>query len=133
MPALQNLVLTDRATTPVNHTLVPRDIIGGVATVVETNGVAIGEPTYSISNRRTAGKVKSRAVLTVPIVQTEVINGISAPKIVRKAIVDATFTFDLGSTEQERKDAVGMFMSSLDPTKVLVNDTIVKQQGLYGS
>jgi len=67
----------------------------------------------------------------VPVVSTQVINGISTPVIVRTAYVDSTFTFDATSSEQERKDIVGMFASSLDSTKVLVNDTLVKLQGIY--
>lgn len=54
MPQLQNIVLTDRATTPVNHTFVPRDIDrNGVATVVESTGVPVGENQLSISLTRT--------------------------------------------------------------------------------
>lgn len=132
MPALQNVVLTDREATPVAHTFVPDDIKGGIATVVENPGVPVGANQLSISLRKTAGKLKTRERLVVPVVQTETINGISTPKVVREGVVDCTFTFDRSSTEQERKNVVGMFMSSLDPTKVLINDVLIKGQGVYG-
>lgn len=131
MPQLQNLVLTDRAATPVQHTFVPRDILNGVATVVNSDGTPVGEKRYSISSRRVNGKIKTRVVFAFPVVQTETINGISKPKVVRESIVDATFTFAGDSSESERNNAVGMFADSLAPAKVLVNDALVKAQGVY--
>jgi hypothetical protein len=131
MPQLQNLVLTDRATTPVNHTFTPRDIVDGVATVVETTGVPVGEKRVSISLRRTAGKVKGRLVLTFPVVQNETVNGIVRPTVVRTAIADVNVTFDATSTEQERKDLIGQLESALGSSKTLVNDTFVSLQNVY--
>ncbi len=130
MPQLQNVVLTDRATTPVAHTFAPRDIINGVATVSEGADVPLGENRLSISFKRTT-RLKTRIVLTLPTVQTETISGISRPKVVRDAIADVTFTFSPESTEQERKNLVGMLQSAFDANKVLINDTVVKAQGVY--
>lgn len=133
MPQLNNLVLTDRATpTPVNHTFTPRDIVGNVATVVESSGVPLGDNRFSVSLSQTGtGRYKARLTLNIPKVETAIINGLSVPKVVRNAIADLTFTFDATSTEQERKDLVGMLMSALDPAKTLVNDTVTKLQGIY--
>ena len=132
MPQLQNLVLTDRATAPVAHTFTPINIdANGVGTVAETGTVPVGEPKFSIQNKRVNGRFKVTLKLSVPVVQTQTINGISTPTVVRTAYVDATFTFDGTASEQERKDIVGMFQSSLDPAKVLVNDTLIKLQGVY--
>lgn len=133
MPQLQNIVLTDRAATPVNHTFVPRDIDrNGVATVVESTGVPVGENQLTLSlTRTTGGKFRVVKKLTLPVTQTQTINGVSTPIVVRTAYVEVKFTFDSTSTEQERKDAVGMLASGLDPAKVLTNDTIVKLQNPY--
>lgn len=133
MPTLQSVVLTDRAATPVNHTLTPSGRVPstGVATVSKSDGTLIGEKKLSISTRRSGGKSKTRLLLTLPTVATEVINGVSNPKVLRTAYVDVTFTFDQYATEQERKDAVGMIQSAFDPSKVLVNDTIVKNEMVY--
>ena len=132
MPQLQNLVLTDRAAAPVAHTFTSINIdANGVGTVAETGTVPIGEPKFSIQNKRVNGRFKVTLKLSVPVVQTQTINGISTPTVVRTAYVDATFTFDGTASEQERKDIVGMFQSSLDPAKVLVNDTLIKLQGVY--
>ena len=133
MPQLQNLVLTDRATpTPVNHTYTPINIDPNqVGVVAETGAVPVGEPKFSIQNKRVNGRFKVTLKLSVPIVQTQTISGISTPVVVRTSYVDATFTFDATSSEQERKDVVGLFESALAPSKVLVNDTLVKLQGIY--
>lgn len=132
MPQLQNLVLTDRAGTPVNHTFTPRDVVDNVGTVVESSGVPVGENTFSVSLRQTqTGRHKATLQLVLPIVQTETINGIGNPKVVRVARASVTFDFASSSTEQERKDCVGMLESALASSKVLVNDTVVKLQGVY--
>lgn len=133
MPSLQSVVLTDRAATPVNHTLVPVSAppSTGVATVAIGDGTLVGEKKLSISTRRVNGKMKTRILLALPVVQTEVINGVSNPVVVREAWVDATFTFAATSSIQERNDAVGMFASSLATTKTLVNDVLVKGEMIW--
>lgn len=132
MPQLQTLVLKDRAATPVNRTFTPRDINGNVGAVVESLGVPIGENRVTVELRRTpSGKYKGAVKGTFPVVQTQTINGVSSPVLVRTAYATVEFTFDPTSTEQERNDAVGMIQSALEPAKVLVHDTLVKLQGVY--
>lgn len=133
MPQLQTLVLTDRAGTPVNHTFTPRDIVGGVGEVVESTGVPIGDNRFRISLKEAgaSGRYNIDLKLSLPVVQNQTINGIVEPVVVRTSRVQVSFSFDKKSTEQERKDAVGMIQSALDTGKVLVNDTVVKLQGVY--
>lgn len=132
MPQLQSLVLTDRTpTTAVDHTFAPRDIKSGVGAVVESSGVPIGDNRFTISLRQINNRYKAQMQLAVPVVQTQTINGVSTPVVVRTAYADLTFTFDSTSTEQERNDIVGMLASSLGTSKTLVNDTVVKLQGVY--
>lgn len=133
MPALQTVVLTDRATpTPVNHTFTPDGRSGDVGVVREDNGVPFGSPRLTISKRVSANK-RHKAVLqfAFPKVISETINGQPVAKVARTINIDVTFSADDASTEQERKDAVGMLQSSLEPAKVLINDTLVKLQGIY--
>lgn len=133
MPALQNLVLTDRATpTPVNHTFTPDGKSGDVASVREDNGVPYGSPRVTISKRVTASR-RHKAVVqyAFPTIISETVNGQPVDRVARMANIDLTVTFDERSTEQERKNAIGMLQSSLDPTKALVNDTLIKLQGVY--
>lgn len=132
MPQLQTLVLTDRTpTTAVDHTFQPRDIKSGVGSVVESSGVPIGDKRFTISLRQVNSRYRAQMQLAVPVVQTQTINGVSTPVVVRTAYADVTFTFDNASTEQERTNLVGMLQSSLAESKTLVNDTVVKLQGVY--
>nr|APG77017.1 hypothetical protein [Beihai levi-like virus 25] len=131
MPQLQQLVLTDRADTPVSHTFTPVDIQQNVGTVSERTGSPVADPIYSISNRRSGDNYKVTIKMSVPVVQNETVNGISRPVVVRSAYVQATFTFSKDSTEEERNNVVGMFADSFGTGKTLVNDTLVKLEGVY--
>lgn len=132
MPQLQSIVLTDRSTpTPVNRTFAPRDGADGVGTTANVSVTPIGAERFSVSNKQTGTKFKGELRLVVPVVQTETINGVSRPVVVRTAYVTLLTSFDISSTEQERKDAIGMLQSSLDPTKILVNDALIKTEGVY--
>lgn len=124
MPQLQSLVLTDRAATPVAHTYTPREIANGVATVQETKSTPLGSNTVSVSSRRTAsGAYKVTLKGVFPVVQTETIDGIANPKIVRTAYASMEFSFSETSTLGERKNAVGLMADTLSSTQWL--DTVI--------
>lgn len=131
MPQLQTLSLTDRQATPVVHAFQPESINQNVGSVVENKDVPVGNPRYSISLRQTAKSYKGTIKFAVPVVANQAINGINTPVVVRTSYVNAEFEFDKTSTQAERNDVVGMFQSSLAPGAVLVNDTLVKLQGVY--
>ena len=131
MPQLQALSLTDRQATPVVHVFQPESINQNVGSVVENKDVPIGNPRYSLSLRQTSKAYKGTLKFAVPIVVNQTINGVSTPVVARTSYVNCEFEFDKTSTEQERSDVVGMFQSSLAPGAVLVNDTLVKLQGVY--
>lgn len=133
MPQLANLVVNDRAATPVAHTFTPQGTNGNSAALVESTGVPIGDRRFVInwSQASGSGRYKRTVRLTAPVVQTQTINGVSTPVVVRTAYAEATFTFDSTSTEQERKDAVGMLADALSAAKTVVNDTVVKLEGIY--
>lgn len=132
MPQLQSVVLTDRTpVTPVNLTFVPRDSEGGVGVVVNNAGTPIGEKRCSVSMKHTGSRYKGEVRLVLPVVATETINGISVPKVVRTAFVNLSVSFDESSTEQERTDAIGLLSSGLATSKVLINDALVKLEGVY--
>lgn len=131
MPQLQALTLTDRQASPVAHTFQPEGISQNVGSVVENKDVPIGNPRYSLSLRQTEKAYKGTLKFAVPIVVNQTINGVSTPVVARTSYVNCEFEFAKTSTEQERKDVVGMFQSSLAPGAVLVNDTLIKLQGVY--
>lgn len=133
MPQLMPLVLKDRKATPVSHTFTPREVNNsGVGTVVESSGVPIGDSRVSLGlNVTTTGRYKPSIRLTVPVVQTATVNGISQPTVLRTGYAEVNFNFEGTSTEAERADLVGMVMDALAPTQTMVNDTLVKLQGVY--
>lgn len=133
MPQLQNLVLKDRAApTPVDHTFTPRDVTNNVGSVVESSGTPIGDNRVTVSLTRTStSRYKGQVRLSFPVVQNQIINGVTSPVVVRTAYADLTFTFDPTSTEAERANCVGMAADALAAAKTLVNDTLVKLQGVY--
>lgn len=132
MPQLTNLVLKDRKATPVDHTFTPRDIVANVATVAETSGVPIGDNRVSVSIRKTpSNRYKAVVNFTFPVVANATINGIVTPTVVRTSYASLSFDFNQESSEAERNDIVGMVMDSLAPSKTLINDVVVKLQGIY--
>ncbi|UUW21184.1 MAG: coat protein [Sanya fiers-like virus 4] len=132
MAARTNLVLKDRAATPVNHTFTPDGTdANGVHIFSEKVGVPAGYPRFTARLNRTSEKFRATLKLAVPITQTQVINGVSAPVIVRTSYAEVNFTFDALSTDQERKDAVGMIADSLLATQTQINDMIVNLSDIY--
>lgn len=131
MPQLQAISLNDRETTPVAHAFAPRDIKNGVGTVVRSTGIPIGDESLTVSMRRASTRYRGKVTLSVPVVQTQTINGISTPVVVRTAYADVNFTFDATSTTQERKNLVGMIADSLAASKTLINGAIVDLEGVY--
>lgn len=133
MPALQNLAISDRETTPVTHTFVPRDVKDGTGLVVRNTGVPVGEEKLTVSMRKVGSKFRGKLTLSVPIVQNETINGVSMPKVVRTGYATVEFTFDETSSTQERTNLQGMVADALGVTKTLVFKTIVDLEGVYGA
>ncbi|UJQ85568.1 MAG: putative coat protein [Yuhrihovirus faecenecus] len=132
MPQLQSIVLTDRTpVTPVNLTFTPLDIKDGIGSVVNSSGVPIGNKRLTVSMKKTNTRWKGTVRLDLPVVATETVNGISKPVVVRTAYAELNVSFDERSTEQERTDAIGLLSSGLSTSKVLINDALVKLEGVY--
>jgi len=117
MTQLVTVVLKDAAAA--DHSFIPRDITGGVATLVNSTGVPIGEKTVSVStSRTTSGRRKTTLKLVIPVVQDVVVAGISKPTVVRTAYCDVGFTFDGTSNHDERADILAYLVSALGDTTV---------------
>lgn len=125
MPQLTTLVLTDGAATPANHSFAPRDTTNGVSTLIESTGVPVGDKRLSFAlNRTQNGRVKTTIKLAIPVLQDQVVNGISRPSVVRAGFADVTLSFDQTSSTQERKDVLAMLASALQNefTKAIAAD-----------
>lgn len=132
MAAIQNVVLHDRQTVPAAVTLVPHNVVQGVATVAERKGIPVGEMRLSISNRRSAsGRFKPTIKLVAPIVENIMINGVERAEVVDTAYGQIHFDFGERTTQEFRDNFVGLLQSSLNKNVVLVNDTVVHLTGVY--
>lgn len=132
MSARTNLVLKDRAGTPVSHTFTPDgDTPEGVHVFSEKTSVPAGNPQYTAFATRKGGKYRPSLRLTIPIVQTQTINGVSTPVVVRTAQVWLSAVFDELSSEQERKDAIGQMADSLDASQTQINDLLLGTSDIY--
>lgn len=132
MSARANLVITDRAATPVAHTYSPDgDDNNGVHLFSEKTGVPAGNPRFSARLTSSNGKYRPSLRLQVPVVQTQTINGVSNPVVVRTAYAEVNFTFDALSSDQERKDCVGLVASALASSQTMINDLVVNLSDIY--
>lgn len=136
MPTFQSIVLTDATTpTPVNHTLVPQNNERGTAIVAESGSTKFGELRLEITPRFNRGpnqKLLTDIRLVRPVVVTETINGVSAPRILYTNLFTGQFSCGYESTVQSRKDLVAMVASMMEAAKPLLYDTVTKAEGIWG-
>lgn len=132
MAARSNLVINDRAATPVAHTYTPDgDVANRVHVFSEKTAVPAGNPQFTAQLRQSAGKWRCSLRLKVPVVQTQTINGVSSPVVVRTAYVELNTTFDELSSDQERKDAVGLMANAMATSQTMINDMLVNLMDTY--
>lgn len=132
MSARTNLVINDRAATPVAHTFSPDgDDANKVHVYSEKTGVPAGNPRFTASLAKSNGKYRPKLRFQLPVVQTQVINGVSSPVVVRTAFVELNCTFDELSTDQERKDAIGFMANTLAAAQTQINDLLVGLSDIY--
>lgn len=132
MSARTNLVINDRAATPVAHTYSPDgDDRNGVHIYSEKTSVPAGNPRFTAALKYSAGKYRPTLRLQVPVVQTQTINGVDSPVVVRTAYGECNFTFDALSTEQERKDCVGLLANALAAAQTQIDDLLVDLSDIY--
>lgn len=133
MAARGNIVVKDRTfPTPVDRTFTPDgEDANGVHVFSEKTGVPAGYSRITASLRQSGGKYRPTIRLQIPVVQTQTINGISSPVVVRTAFVEVSATFDALSSTQERADAIGMTANALAATQAMLNDMIVNLSDIY--
>lgn len=132
MSARTNLVVNDRAATPVAHTYSPDgDDQNGVHLFSEKTSVPAGNPRFTASLKKGNGKYRPSLRFQIPIVQTQVINGVSNPVVVRTAYVELNATFDELSTTQERADAIGLMANAMNASQTQINELLVNLSDIY--
>lgn len=132
MPAAAPITAVDRQATPVSHVLLPDSPNGSVWTFSNDAATTLEQKSLTISSvKGDNGNTKVRLVLKCPVVQTETINGISNPKLVRTAFADVTFKFSDGSSDLERANTVGMLASLLASSQPVLNEVLVEGRRIY--
>jgi hypothetical protein len=81
--------------------------------------------------KKSGSKYRPSLRLQIPIVQTQTVNGVSNPVVVRTAYVEFNAVFDALSTDQERKDAVGLMVNALAASQTQINDMVVGLADIY--
>lgn len=107
---ITTIVVPDAASTPVNHTFVPNKIDGDTAKWVEksashpsgywTLAVSLRDPVSSNGSR----VYRSQISLIKPTLVTEVINGVSVPKVAYTHRVNVEMIEPADGVLQDRKD-----------------------------
>jgi len=131
MSQLESIVLLDAETTPVAHTFVPQAIKDGVAALKESDGVPLGDNYVTLSIKDTPAYYKVRALLSVPQVVNETINGVTVPSVVRTAYANIDLRFDKQSTVQERQNLAAMASDLLSGGNNLIASTIHDLEGIF--
>lgn len=103
MPQLANQSLV---TTSGTHVFAARgvDPKNGIATLVEpVGGIPVADRRIAIARSRTPqGKEKIAYKITIPVVSTVVVGGVSQSTVLRSGYAEINFTFDSTSTLDER-------------------------------
>lgn len=131
MPAFQSLTVNDRAATPVAHVFTPHQKNDGIVVVMENTGPEAGNRRFVLKARKSAGKDRRTMELFAPVLVSETINGVVRSVVERRSIAKFELIGEETSTEQERKDVMGMMADALLASKVLVNDFFVKREGVW--
>lgn len=118
MPQLSATVLKDSAN--VDHTFTPESIENGVAALVESTGVPLGNKRITIGRNQTAqGRRKVTIKLSVPTLEDAVVNGVTRSTVTRVAYCDISLSFDGLSTSLERKNVLAYARNLLAHASVI--------------
>lgn len=134
MASLTNVVLKDRASTPVSHTYTPRDVVSGTGTLTETSGIPFGAPLLALSMKPSqSGNYVGRLKLSIPVVETTVVGGVTQTVVARTARADLRLQFDQRSTTEERKNFIGQLYSALGVDQTLIMKSFVDLESIWGA
>jgi len=133
MPSMANVILTDRATTPVNHTFTPQGSEGEAGgRYTKAAASSLGDYLLKINPRRTpSGRRKIDLELSLPVLVTETINGVSSYTVARTSRASASFDFPPDATLQERKDIVGMLYTALASATAQVDSVLTVGENVW--
>lgn len=113
-----------------NVTYSPYEIdSSGVARLRTAAETVIGASELTVSGRTATANRRVTVKLQIPVVQTETVNGISVPKVVRVAIAKCELSLPITSSTAERTSLRKQIAGALD--NVLVGAVIDNNENLY--
>jgi hypothetical protein len=131
MPALANITVFDRESTPASHVFAPQSLKDGVATLFESHDYPLGRPTLTIRSSETQDYFRKKIVLSVPHVVTETINGVDVHKVLGVSWGELTMRYHRDASPQERANMMGYFDSLLDSGTSIVGPVFIDDEGIW--
>ncbi len=128
MADFTTITVNDREDTPVAHSFVPASRPSGDSVLFKEAGVVpLGDSTVTARvTRLPNGSYRCRLVLKVPNLGTRVADGITNYELLDEAYAETVFRFSARSTEQQRKNVIGMHANMLAASVTPVNDAFTK-------
>jgi hypothetical protein len=122
------ITVDDREDTPVEHVFTPASRPSGDSVLFKEAGVVpLGDSTVNARvTRLPDGSYRCRLTLKVPNLGTRVADGITSYELLDSGFGEAVFRFAATSTEQSRKNVVGLLANMLAASVTPVNDAFTK-------
>lgn len=127
MAQLTPIVLNDGTA---DVTFLPHEITSQNVARLRTNAeTVIGAEELSVQARDAVNNRRVTVKVTLPVVQNEVINGITTPKVVRQQIATVELSLPKTSIKGDRKRARSLIASAL--SNALIAAVIDSNESLY--
>lgn len=127
MAQLTSIVLNDGTA---DVTFLPHEITSQNVARLRTNAeTVIGTEELSVQARDAVSNRRVTVKVTLPVVQNEVINGITTPKVVRQQIATVELSLPKTSLKNDRKRARSLIASAL--SNALIAAVIDSNESLY--
>jgi hypothetical protein len=115
-----------------SHDFIPVSKEAGITTFEEkssTSSKGFWPLTVSLAENATSGVSRFLMRIKVPVVQTETINGVDNPKVVRMAMAEVRLSYDSGSSLAERQDLNAIVQNLL--ASAAIKDVCENLNNLY--
>ena len=127
MAQLSPIVLNDGTA---DVTFLPQEITSQNVARLRTNAESvIGTEELSVQARDAVSNRRVTVKVTLPVVQNEVINGITTPKVVRQQIATVELSLPKTSLKSDRKRARNLIANAL--SNALIAAVIDSNESLY--
>lgn len=135
MAQANSFTVKDRESTPVSYTFAPKGpTADGQGFIFRESGKSPLTAKVATIKSRENTDTKNRYVrisLTVPVVVTETINGVSVDTVQNVSLCDANFRFDMGTSLQHRKNVIGMFANMLAAEIAMIDSTLTGTEAIW--